>query len=146
MNKNFKIWGARSNLAGDMIFSLPIYSFLNQLYPDSYKYWVIAKKCSQFAPLFFNYPLIDCIRITENFESLGPKDIEIFNSCDIRINVAPNHPDGIPATTPESCWWNFYDVYQETFRMAGLHEKYYNDLPEELKVPRLVQWFDAKEQ
>jgi len=133
-------------LAGDLVAALTVYNYLDLAFPGSFKYWVIAKKCSQFAPLFFNHPKIDCIRITENSESLGPKDIERCNSCDVRLNVAPNHPNGIPATTPESCWWNFYDVYEETFRMSGLNEKYYNNLSKELQIPRLVQWFDVVKQ
>lgn len=143
-SKNFKIWGVRHSLAGDMIFALPILNFLELQFTNSYKYWVIAKKCAGFTPLFYNHPLIDNIRITEEKESLSKTDIEIAKSCNIVINVAPQHPDGMPGTTEESCWWNYRDVYRETWRMAGLKVEYYNNLSPELQKPKLNQWFEVE--
>lgn len=139
--KNFKIWGVRFALAGDMVFSLPILNYLELLYPNSFKYWAISPKCSQFAPIFFNHPLINQIRITESSEGLGPKDVEIAESSDLIINVAPHHPDGMPGTTEKSCWWNYYTVYEESFRMADFDVKNYRQMPEELRYPRLERWF-----
>lgn len=144
MRKNFRIWGLRGSLAGDMTMSLPILNYLEQQYPNSYKYFVIHKKCSQFASLFINHPLIDCIRITENKESLGAEDIEIMKQCDLAINIAPQHPDGMPATTEESCWWNKWTLTQETFRMAGFDVNEYIKMPIELQYPKLTQWFDIQ--
>lgn len=144
--KNFKIWAARFALAGDIVMSLPILNYLELKNPNSYKHFVIAKKCAQFAPLFFNHPLIDCLRILENKESFGPKDIEIRDSCDLIINTAPDHPDGAPGTTEKSYWWNYYNIFEETFRMAGFDLEEYRAMPKELQYPVLNQWFDVERQ
>lgn len=143
MNKNFKIWGVRFSLAGDLVMALPVLNYLEIKYPNSYKYWVIAKKCSQFSSIFLNHPLIDSIRITEGEESLGSRDCEIMNSCNLILNIAPQHPDGMPTTTKQSCWWNFFNIYQETFRMAGFNVEEYQKLPIDLQYSKLEKWFDT---
>ena len=144
MDKNIKIWGVRSHLAGDLVFALPVLNYLELKYPGSYKYWTIAKKCAGFAPIFFNHPLINCIRIVdEKQENFNQKDVEIVKSCDLVINITPQHKFGMPATTPESCWWNYKDVYQETFEMSGFNISEYNNMPKDLQIPRLERWFDV---
>lgn len=139
-----KIWGVRHSLAGDMVMALPALNYLEIKYPNSFKYWVIAKKCVQFAPIFFNHPLINQIRITQYPERLGWEDIRIAQSCDVILDVAPQHPDGMPGTTPQSCWWNYYNIFEETFRMAGFDVEEYRKMPEELKYPKLSKWFDIE--
>lgn len=144
--KNFKIWGVRHGIAGDLIFALPVLNYLEIKYPNSYKYWVISKKCSQFAPLFFNHPLIDKIHILENKESLGQKDIGIRDTCDLIINTEPQCPDGMPGTTEKSCWWNYYHCYEMAFRMAGFPVEDYRSMSKNLQYPVLNQWFDVDKQ
>lgn len=144
--KNFKIWGVRHGIAGDLIFALPVLNYLDIKYPDSFKYWVISKKCSQFAQLFLNHPLIDKIHILENKESLGQRDIELANTCNIIINTEPQCPDGMPGTTGKSCWWNYYNCYEMAFRMAGFDVEEYRKMPKELQYPVLNQWFDVEKQ
>jgi len=144
MNKNFKIWGVRSSLAGDLVMALPVLNYLELKYPNSYKYWAISKRYAQFAPLFFNHPMIDRIKILDDGDSLGQKDIEITKSCDIILDVNPQHPDGMPATTEKSCWWNYYNHYEETFRMAGFDAREYIAMSKEFRIPYLNQWFNVK--
>ena len=140
MVKDIKIWGVRSGMIGDMIMALPILNYAHLLYPNSYKYWVIGRRFSQAAPLFINHPMIDKIHILKSPEALTYfDDINICKSCDIQIDITPQHPDGIPAV---NCfWWNKYNLCEETFRMAGLDVDKYRKMPEVLKKPKLEPWF-----
>lgn len=144
--KNFKCWTARHSLFGDLLFSLPILNYLEIKYPNSYKYFVVAKKCAQFAPLFLNHPKIDCLRILDNKESLGPNDIAIRDTCQLIMETAPMCPKGFPGTTLESCWYNWYNCYEQTFIMGGFPIEDYRAMPKELQYPVLNQWFDVEKQ
>lgn len=136
MGKNFKIFGVRSGILGDTIMSLPILNWLENNYPNSYKYFLIDKKCSQFAQGYFNHPLMDKILITEKDEGMGSREIEIANSCDIVINPSPSHPFG-------DSWPNFRSIYEETWIMAGLPLNEYHGLPSEQQRPKLSCWFNV---
>ena len=68
-DKNFKIWGVSFSLIGDLIVGLPQLTYFEKKYPGSYKYWGIHKKMSHAAPLFYNHPLIDRIKITSSYLS-----------------------------------------------------------------------------
>lgn len=135
--KNFKCFGMRSGLIGDSIMALPILNYLELKYPNSYKYWTIDKKCSQAAPIYFNHPLIDKILITEQNESVGPKELEIAKQCDVIINPSPSHPLG-------DFWPNHRNIYEETWMMAGLFLKDYHNLPPEQQRPKLEKWFNIE--
>ena len=63
--KGFKIWGFGYGIIGDLIMSLPMLTYYEKKYPESYKIWAIYKKCAQCAPIYFNHPLIDRIKITD---------------------------------------------------------------------------------
>lgn len=155
MKKNFSIFGIRSGMIGDMVFALPILSYLERVYPNSYKYWVIGKRFGQAASLFLNHPLIDKIHILETPERLeSENDINIANKCNIIFNVTPEHPDGPPGATQyingyscKSFWWNYFNAYQETIRMAGIDLNHFNSIltPEE-RNPKLTQWFDVNKE
>ena len=58
-----KIWGTAFSLIGDLIMSLPQLNYYKSKYKDIYVTFVIHKKISYCAPLFFNHPLIDKIYI-----------------------------------------------------------------------------------
>jgi len=133
--KNFKVLGVRQSLIGDCIMSLPILNFVEKRRPNSYKYWHIAKKCSQAAPLFYNHPLIDKIVITDCDEGFGPKDIELANQCDFVFNTTPQHPFG-------EYWHNHRNMLQETWVMAGINLNEFDNLSEQEKAPSLTKWFD----
>lgn len=137
MSKDFKIFGIRGSLIGDSIMALVILNFLERRFPGSYKYWQVARKCGQAAPLFFNHPLIDKIVISDCEEGMGPKDRELAAQCQIVFDVMPNHPF-------EQDWPNYRDIYQETFIMAGLPPEEYHKLPPEEQRPKLVKWFNVE--
>lgn len=145
-NKNLKCWGVRNSLAGDLIFALPILNYLELKYHNSYKYWCVAKKCAGFIPLFYNHPLIDCIRVVDNEGKLSQEDLDIIKDCSVVLDITPQHPYGLPGTTPESCWWNFRNVYEETFLMAGFDLEEYRKMPDFLQKPKLYPWFDINKE
>lgn len=136
MNKNFKIWGVRSGLLGDMVMAEPLLTLLEKKYPGSFKYWQIARKCQQGEPLFRHHPLIDQIVISDCEEGQGPKDLEIMQTCQLVLNTTPNHRDDL--------FPNFRNIYEETAHMAGFSEEDYSLLSEEEKRPKLYRWFDTE--
>jgi len=133
--KNFKIFGFRGSLIGDQIMTLPILNYLEDYFPNSYKYFQIARKCSQAAPLYFNHPLIDKLIISDCDEGMGPKDKEIASHCNLVFDVMPNHP-------LEQDWPNYRNIYEETWVMAGLPIQEYHSLSPEKQRPKLVRWFN----
>lgn len=135
-----KIWGWRQSLIGDQIMALPLLNWAEKRWPGSFKYWQVAKKCSQAAPLYFNHPLINEIVISDCVEGMGPRDINIMSSCHIRVNTMPQHPDG------DFVWPNKRDIYHETALMAGLSEEDYASLTKDEKIPYLYKWFDIETQ
>lgn len=137
--KNFKVLGVRQSLIGDCIMSLPVLNYVEKCRPNSYKYWHVAKKCSQSAPLFYNHPLIDKIIITDCEEGFGPKDKELVMQCDFSFNTTPQHPFG-------EYWHNYRSMVEETWVMAGINISEYYQLSEEEKTPSLTKWFDVKKQ
>ena len=73
-NKTIKIWGTAFSLIGDLIMSLPQLNYFKNQYPDSYINFIIHKKISYCAPLFFNHPLIDRIKISDGWSDFGDND------------------------------------------------------------------------
>jgi len=134
--KNFKVLGVRQSLIGDCIMSLPVLNFIEKRRPNSYKYWHIAKKCSQAAPLFYNHPLIDKIVITDCEEGFGPKDIALSKECDFVFNTTPQHPFG-------EYWHDHRNMLEETWIMAGIRLSEFDNLTEEQRIPSLVKWFNT---
>lgn len=128
-----KIFGIRGSLIGDIIMSLPILEYLKQEYRDEYyMYFVIAQKCEQAKPLFFYHPLINDIKITDNYESLGINDLKLQSECDFCFDIFPTHPKEID-------WYNYRNCVEETALMASIN-------PEALqqKTPKLIKYWDNK--
>ena len=136
IDKNFKIFGVRGSMLGDSIMALPVLNYLEKIYPNSYKYWSLAKKYSQLSQIYLNHPLIDKIQITDGDEGMCPGDIRIANSCDLVINTMPNH-------TRED-WFNHYNIYEETFMMAGFPLEEYRNLSPDQQRPKLEKWFNIE--
>ncbi len=133
--KNFSLFLGRSDLIGDTVMCEPMLRYFEKLYPNSYKYWHILGKCSQAAPLWFNHPLIDKIKISKNLESYDEEDYEIMKKCDIVINTRPQHKDNF--------WFNRHDCVMETAIMTGIDINDFNSrLSEDEKFPKLYQWFN----
>ncbi len=129
--KNFKIIGLRPSKIGDIITSLPVLNLLEQQYSNSYKTISISKNYAQCVPLLLNQKYIDRIHINEILERSNQEDINFFNSHDLIIPPNLQHPDLF--------WYNKYHMVQENFIMMGLN---WNELEPELRIPKLVKWFD----
>lgn len=138
-NRPPRIWGVRQSLIGDTMMALPILNWLERRFPGSYKHWQVARKCSQSAQLYLNHPLIDKIVISDCHEGMGPRDIEIANTCDIRFDTMPQHPEG-------DIWPNKRTIYEETWVMAGLPLSEYHALPPAEQRAKLVAWFEIEKQ
>ena len=132
MGKDFKIWGFSYGLIGDLIMALPQLTYMEKLYPGSYKYWVIEKKVSQCAQLFLNHPLIDRIYIEQEWSSSGPKDHILRDKCSIILPKNGNH-------RPQD-WFNYTECIRETANLAGLKDLDQVLTPEEM-YPKLYKWF-----
>ena len=134
MNKDFSIWGMSYGIIGDLIMALPMLTYFEKKYPNSYKYWVIDKKCAQCAPIYFNHPLIDRIKITDEWTSFGPQDQNLMNTCDIII------PKGAQHDIPD--YYNYRSKVEETARMNGIID-ITDILTEDEMKPKLYKWFDV---
>jgi ADP-heptose:LPS heptosyltransferase len=115
-----KIFGTRMSLIGDIIMSLPVLQKLCEIVDKPYVYFSIAQKCKQSAPLFYNHPLIQEIKISDQFEDLGENDFKIIKECDIVLPVRPNPPDQFD-------WYNYRSLIEETTRMAGFSQSFTAD-------------------
>ena len=130
-----KIWGMSYGLIGDLIMGLPMLTYFEKKYPGSYKYWVIEKKCSITAPIFLNHPLIDRIKITDEWSCIGEVDRNLRSDCDIRTT----HGDWKHLSPT---WYNDVSCVEETARIAGVDDITDVLTEDELK-PSLCRWFDV---
>jgi ADP-heptose:LPS heptosyltransferase len=129
-----KILCGKSQLIGDVISALPIATFFRKAYPDAQIIWPLAKKVSQMAPVLFNHPDIDTVFIFDGDEGpVSERDFKMIKSCHIAMNPTPEHPDN---RYPKE-----FDIYYESWRMAGLGEAEWNKLSKQDKIPKLVKWW-----
>jgi ADP-heptose:LPS heptosyltransferase len=135
--KHFKIWGVSYGVVGDLIMGLPVLQYYENKYPQSYKIWAIEKKVGFMAPFFLNHPLIDRIKITDEWSGFGNDDRFLAQECDIRCTMDNWKHDQVD-------WYNYRDCIEETARIAGVYDldKY---TTKEERIPKLYQWFDAGE-
>jgi ADP-heptose:LPS heptosyltransferase len=112
-----KIFGVRMSQVGDIIVSLPILQKLCDIILEPYVYFSVAQKSQQIIPLLKNHPLINQIKITDEYEELGSTDYEILNQCDLVLPVRPPPPKQFD-------WYNHRSIIAETTRMAGFNEKF----------------------
>ena len=134
MSKNFSIWGMSYGIIGDLIMALPMLTYFEKKYPNSYKYWVIDKKCAQSAPIYFNHPLIDRIKITDEWDSFGAADNALMLACDIVL------PRGAQHSVPD--YYNYRSKVEETAHMNGILDLK-SVLTEEEMKPKLYKWFNT---
>lgn len=139
-----KIWGTAFSLIGDLIMSLPQLQYYKSKYKNIYVNFVIHKKISYCAPLFFNHPLIDKIHISGEWSTFNEKDYLIASKCDVVTTKIDHsnkkildriHPD-------RKDWYNVRSCIQENALMSGI-----SDLDAEInknqQIPYLIKWFDA---
>ena len=141
-DKNFKIWGVSFSLIGDLIVGLPQLTYFEKKYPGSYKYWGIHKKMSHAAPLFYNHPLIDRIKITDTWCGFGEYDYKLASDCDITTRDIDHERKTLLNARPEDYWYNRHDIIEQIARMSGISDIREVLTEEELR-PKLYKWFDA---
>jgi len=129
--KNFKILGVSYGVIGDLIMGLPVLTYFEKKWPGSYKYWFIEKKVAFMAPLFLNHPLIDCIRITGEWNGFNQDDYDIAATCEMKCTMMNWHHD-------ELDWYNHRGQIEETARIAGIYD-IKKILTEDELYPKLYQ-------
>ena len=142
-NKTIKIWGTAFSLIGDLIMSLPQLNYFKNQYPDSYINFIIHKKISYCAPLFFNHPLIDRIKISDGWSDFGDNDYNIAKDCDIHTTSINHKTKSINNRKHEhgEFWYNERNCIDENALMSGI--KSLDDFTgAEERYPFLVKWFD----
>ncbi len=139
-----KIWGTSFSLIGDLIMSLPQLNYFKNKYKDIYVYFVIHKKISYCAPIFFNHPLIDKIHISGEWSTFNQSDYIIASKCDV-ITTKLDHRNKKVLDREhlfEKDWYNYKSCIDENALMSGI-----NDLDDYLtsdeKIPKLYKWFDV---
>jgi ADP-heptose:LPS heptosyltransferase len=137
-----KIWGTSFSLIGDLIMSLPQLVYFKKKYKNSYINFVIHKKISYCAPLFFNHPDIDKIRISGEWSSFNSNDFKVASECDIiTTKLDLKNKKILNRQHDNKHWYNHRSCIDETALMSGI-----TDLNETLtskeKIPYLQKWFD----
>jgi len=138
-----KIWGTAFSLIGDLVMSLPQLNYYKSKYKDIYVNFVIHKKISYCAPLFFNHPLIDKIHISGQWSGFNENDYLIASKCDVvtskidhssRTILDRVHPD-------REDWYNVRTCIEENALMSGITDLN-SELNENEQKPYLSKWFD----
>jgi len=139
-----KIWGTAFSLIGDLIMSLPQLNYYKSKYKDIYVNFVIHKKISYCAPLFFNHPLIDKIHISGEWSTFNEKDYLIASKCDV-ITTELDHLnkkvlDRVHSDRED--WYNVRSCIQENALMSGISDLD-AEIDEKQQIPSLTKWFDV---
>lgn len=138
-----KIWGTSFSLIGDLIMSLPQLVYFKKKYKKTYINFVLHKKISYCAPLFFNHPDIDKILISGEWSSFNSNDYRIASKCDvITTKLDHNNKQILNRQHEDKNWYNHRSCIEETALMSGI-----TDLNETLttneKIPYLYKWFNC---
>jgi len=137
-----KIWGTTFGLIGDLVMSLPQLTYLEKKYPNSYKYFVIQKKIAHCAPLFFNHPLIDRIKITDHWAEFGEEDYKLASECIFSTREIDHDLKKVFNSKSVDGWFNHVDCIQHHANVNGMAD-IKEVLTEEELYPKLYKWFDA---
>lgn len=136
--KALRTFGVRGSRVGDTAMAYPVLAWLRKRFPDCYTHWQIARRHQSTVGLWLNNPLIDQIVVSDCDEGMGPRDIAIANTCHIRFNVMPDHPDG------DRSWATRYTIWEETWRMTGLPIEEYRALESYDQRCHLTKWFTTE--
>ena len=137
-----RIWGTAFSLIGDLIMSLPQLNYFKNKYNNIYVHFVIHKKISYCAPLFFNHPLIDKIHISGEWSSFNDHDYSLASSCDIiTTNIDHDKKLIMDRKHQDKYWYNSRSCVEESAIMSGINNlnKFLNKNEE---FPKLYKWFD----
>ncbi len=118
----------------------PVLAWCRRQWPDCYTHWQIARRHHTTVGLWLCNPLIDQIVVSDCDEGMGPRDMAIAETCHVRFNIMPQHPDG------DRAWASRFTIWEETWRMAGLPIEEYRTLPAYDQRCHLTQWFEAPRQ
>ena len=129
-----KIFGVRMSQIGDIVVSLPILQQLCSIVKNPYVYFSVAQKSQQIIPLLENHPLINEIKISDEYEDLGDNDYKIINQCDIILPVRPPSPQN-------PLWYNDRHIIEETAIMAGFNPEFINGIFPKLYINRDIPVF-----
>ncbi len=138
-----KIWGTSFSLIGDLVMSLPQLKYFKKKYQKTYINFVIHKKISYCAPLFYNHPDIDKIIISGKWSSFSSEDYKIASECDV-VTTKLDHKNQtiLDRKHEDKFWYNKRSCIEETALMSGI-----SDLDQVLtykeKIPQLTKWFDV---
>ena len=137
-----KIWGTAFSLIGDLIMSLPQLTYFKKKYDDTYINFVIHKKISYCAPLFFNHPNIDKIIISGEWSSFNLDDYKIASVCDV-VTTKLDHQNKkiLDRKHEDKYWYNLRNCIEETAIMSGITDLNVK-LTSDEKIPFLKRWFD----
>ena len=138
----YKIWGTTFGLIGDLVMSLPQLTYFEKKYPGSYKYFVIQKKIAHCAPLFFNHPLIDRIKITDHWGDFGEEDYKLASECDFSTRKIDHDLRKVFNSKSVEGWYNSVDCIQHHANVNGIPDLK-EVLTEDELYPKLYKWFDA---
>ena len=137
------IWGTSFSLIGDLIMSLPQLTYFKKKYQKTYINFVIHKKISYCAPLFFNHPDIDKILISGEWSSFNSDDYKIASRCDV-VTTKLDHKNKkiLDRQHDDKYWYNHRSCVEETALMSGI-EDLNKILTNDEKNPYLYKWFDT---
>ena len=138
-----KIWGTAFSLIGDLIMSLPQLTYFKKKYNNAYINFVIHKKISYCAPLFYNHPDIDKIIISGEWSSFSSDDYKVASECDV-VTTKLDHVNKkiLDRKHDDKFWYNRRDCIEETALMSGITD-FNKILNSDEKIPYLKKWFDS---
>ena len=138
-----KIWGTSFSLIGDLIMSLPQLTYFKKKYNNAYINFVIHKKISYCAPLFYNHPDIDKIIISGEWSSFSSDDYKVASECDV-VTTKLDHVNKkiLDRKHDDKFWYNRRDCIEETALMSGITD-FNKILNSDEKIPYLKKWFDS---
>jgi len=139
-----KIWGTAFSLIGDLVMSLPQLNYFKAKYKNIYVNFVIHKKISYCAPLFFNHPLIDKIHISGEWSGFNDKDYDIASKCDVvTANIDHSKKKILERIhSDREDWYNIRSCIEENALMSGITDLK-TIINEDEQKPYLSKWFDC---
>lgn len=126
-----KAIGFNQGQIGDLAMNIIACRSFKELYPDSHLVFGINKKYESCAPIFYHNPLIDEIKIWENYDNWpSSSDLDYINNNNFNIvfNPMPSHKNNL-----------WYLQEHHTSAVCKMHDL---PTPDNLQID-LVEWFDT---
>jgi ADP-heptose:LPS heptosyltransferase len=129
-----KAIGFNQGQIGDLVMNLITCKAFKTKYPDSHLVFGINKKYESCAPIFYNHPLIDDVKIWENYHHWPSQSDQEYinnNNFDIVFNAMPSHKNEL---------WYLYEHHTQA--LCKMHDL---EPPQDLQI-ELTSWFDIDKQ